>query len=75
LEVERLRGSQALRQLVAAATYRLDFVEAMGGLAAHWRACAEVARRAPIYRLSRPKDWAALEAALTLIDRQPEVAF
>jgi hypothetical protein len=75
LGAERLRGSQALRQLVAAATYRADFVEAMGGLAAHWRACADIARRVPIFRLSRPRDWASLEAALALVDRQPEVAF
>jgi len=75
LGVERLRGSQALRRLVSAATYRADFIEAMGGLARHWRACAEIARRVPIFRLSRPKEWASLEAAVALIDRQPEVAF
>jgi hypothetical protein len=74
LGVERLRGSQALRQLVAAATYRPDFLEAMGGLAAQWRACAEMVRRVPIFRLSRPRDWAALDAVLALIDSQPEVA-
>ncbi|MEP7359734.1 MAG: hypothetical protein ABI847_20955, partial [Anaerolineales bacterium] len=68
LGLERLRGSQALRQFVATASYRPEYVQAMGGLAAHWQACAQVARRVPIYRLSRPKDWASLEAALALID-------
>jgi hypothetical protein len=75
LGVERLKGSRALRQFVSAATYRVDFIEAMGGLAAHWRACAEIARRAPIFRLSRPKDWASPEAALGLIDRGLKLPF
>jgi hypothetical protein len=67
LGVERLRGSQALRQFVVSATYRADCVEAMGGLAAHWQACAEIVRRVPVFRLSRPKDWSSLEAALDFI--------
>ena len=41
-------------QFVVAATYRAEFVEALGGLAAHWRACAEIPRRLPICRLSQP---------------------
>ena len=69
LGLERLSGANALRQFVSAATYRPGFLEDMGRLPAYWQACADVLRQVPVYRLSRPKDWAGLEAVLALIEQ------
>ena len=65
--LKRLTGASALRRLIAAATYRGDLVEPMGQVAAHWKRCAEVARRVPIWEFSRPRDWSAIDAAMRLL--------
>ncbi|HEY3282218.1 MAG TPA: hypothetical protein VGN26_08095 [Armatimonadota bacterium] len=61
-ELQRATGAEGLRELVAGATYRGGFVDEMGLVAEHWKALAQAARRAPIYRLLRPRgafylDW------------------
>lgn len=63
----RLRGMDALRRLVGAATYRGDLLEAMNDLARHWACCAELTRRIPIWELSRPRDWAKVEETAALL--------
>jgi hypothetical protein len=65
--VARLTGMTALRRLVAAATYRGELVEPMGQAAAHWERCAELAQRVPVYPFTRPRDWAALDAAMGML--------
>ncbi len=60
LEVRTLRGIESLRQLVTAATYHGELLEPMGRLAATWELMAEVARRVPIRRLTRPRDWSRM---------------
>jgi hypothetical protein len=68
LVVERLAGMAALRRFVAAATYRGEYLEPMGRLAAHWAACTDVLRGCRAYRLSRPRDWSGLERVLDCIE-------
>lgn len=70
LGIERLRGVAALTQLVEAATYRGDLLEPMGQVAAHWRRCAAFADGLPIFRLSRPNDWAAMPEVVPLLRDQ-----
>lgn len=60
----RLTGMAALRCLVAAATYRGELLEPMGQVAAHWQRCAELAKRAPVWVFSRPRDWSAMDVAM-----------
>ncbi len=65
---ERLTGLAAVRALVATASYRAGLLPTPRHLADHWRALAELARRVPIYRLSRPQSWAGLDATLAQLD-------
>ena len=67
LKRTRLTGSSALRRLVAAATYRGEVVDELGGLAAQWETLASIAERTPIYELSRPRDWSAMASAAALL--------
>lgn len=66
-DLTRLTGATALRRLVQSATYRGELLEPMGRLAEHWQRCAELARRVPIFRFARPRDWQAMEAAMHLL--------
>lgn len=65
----RLSGMNALRCLVAAATYRGELLEPMGQVAAHWQRCAELAKRAPVWAFSRPRDWPAMDAAIDQLSK------
>ena len=60
----RLTGLDALHQLVAAATYRGDLLEPMGQTAAHWQRCRNLAQSVPVFRLTRPQDWSAMNGAM-----------
>ena len=71
LRQERLTGARALSQFVAASAYRAGQLEAMGLLGWYWQACASLLRRAPVYRLSRPRDWACMPALRALIESEP----
>jgi len=76
--LKRLTGANALRRLIASATYRGDLLEPMGQVAAHWERCAEIARRAPVWEFSRPRDWPAMDAAMRLLQthwrNDPDIA-
>ena len=65
--LRRLTGVNALRRLIAAATYRGDLLDPMGQVAAHWKRCAEIARLAPVWEFSRPRAWPTMDAALRLL--------
>jgi hypothetical protein len=73
--LQRLRGLDGLRRFIPAAAYRPSLLAAMGQEGAYWQQCAALARRAPIFRFSRPRDWAAAGASLELLlqcwQRQP----
>ncbi len=68
LGLERLAGVQALRQFIAAATYRPVMLDQMGRMPTYWRACARLLRRVPVYRLRRPQAWSSLAAAASLLE-------
>ena len=59
-----LRGIEALRAFVEAATYRGTILSDMGAAAPYWEQCARIVRQVPVWRLSRPRDWARLPDAL-----------
>lgn len=63
-EAIRLRGLEALRGFVEAATYRGTVLSDMGAAAPYWEQCARIVGSVPVWRLKRPRDWAALPAAL-----------
>lgn len=71
--LRRLKGAGALRRLVEAATYRGDLLEPMGQVAAHWERCAELARRVPVWEFTRPRRWAAMAPAMTLLTGRWEI--
>jgi hypothetical protein len=60
----RLKGATALHRLVESATYRGDLLEPMGMVAAHWQRCAELERRVPIFRFTRPRDWSTMNETM-----------
>jgi hypothetical protein len=39
----------------------------MGQVAAHWGRCAELARCVPLWEFTRPRAWAALDAAMEML--------
>lgn len=51
-----LEGKEALRRLVASATYRSDLLSATGRVESHWQLCLDLVRRVPVRLLSRPRD-------------------
>jgi hypothetical protein len=65
---ERLRGSQALRQFVAASLYRGEALAAMGRLAWYWESCAALLKTCAVYRLRRPRRWEAWEQVIDQIE-------
>jgi hypothetical protein len=65
---ERLSGIAALQQFVQAATYRAEMLDQMGQLAAYWETCAQLLRKVPVFRLSRPKEWSSLAAGIQFLD-------
>jgi hypothetical protein len=62
--VQRLRGIQAVRRFMSAATYRPELLEPADALAQHWRRCVEIARRVPVWELSRRREWSSMELVM-----------
>jgi hypothetical protein len=58
--IEVLRGFDAM-MAVAQNTYRAEFIEPLGLARAHFARCGSVARGARIGRLTRPRDFQALD--------------
>lgn len=77
--VERITGSRTY-SILRANSYRFEYVAAMGQLARHFEACARVASRVPIIRVTRPASGMDLsglmgvivEAAHDLLPKQDE---
>ncbi len=63
ISVTRLRGGIAVRALCEATMYRKEYLELMGLLGEQVVYCARIAASTPIYRLTRPKDFARLNDA------------
>lgn len=60
LSVQRLTGLHAVQSVIEAATYRPEFVEVLGQTALYWECVIKLAGQIPIFRLQRPRDWAAM---------------
>ena len=71
--VRRLRGITALQRLQEEATYRPELLVG-AALARNWQLCAEIARRVPVWELSRPREWAALDRVMSDLSRREEWA-
>jgi hypothetical protein len=67
LRLSKLTGIEALRRLIAAATYRGELLEPMGRLAGHWSQCAELIKQISIWELSRPRDWEQMDETVTFL--------
>ena len=63
----RLRGMTALRRFLAAATYRPWLLHSPAEQARYWRLGTEVAQRVPVWELTRPREWQALEWAVDTV--------
>ena len=74
LSCRRLIGLDALQRLVATATYRGELLEPMGQIGGHWIRCLELVKRVPIWELSRPRKWAALEDTVALVFEKQALA-
>lgn len=57
LDVQPLTGLHAVHTVIEAATYRPEFVTALGQTTTYWQRTIELARQVPIFRLQRPRDW------------------
>jgi hypothetical protein len=67
LGLTRVTGLNALRRLIASATYRAEWIASMGRTATYWGQCAQLARGTSIWELKRPRDWAMMDAAIKLL--------
>ena len=65
-ELEPLGGLEALR-VIAANTYRTEYLPLLGREADHFRLCSELADSVPVSRLSRPWTMARIDESLALI--------
>lgn len=70
LAIAPLRGLQAVRALIAAATYRPEFVSALGQTATHWQQAIALVNQVPIFQLQRPRDWAMMPTVGALLKAQ-----
>jgi hypothetical protein len=66
----RLTGSEALRRLIAAATYRGDLVEPTSGLADHWEQFTRLTQDVPVWEFRRPQDWSGMNEAMNMLQDQ-----
>lgn len=67
--VRRLRGIEALRRLHDDAAYRIELLVA-SAVSRQWELCADVARRVPVWELSRPREWSALDRAMSALSEE-----
>ncbi|MFZ1744070.1 MAG: hypothetical protein WAT93_14550 [Pontixanthobacter sp.] len=67
LSIKRLRGAEAVRALADGTMYRKQYLELMGKLGEQVVHCARIAAQMPVYRLTRPKDFAQLDKTCALI--------
>lgn len=74
---DRLRGIDAVKALSEASMYRREFLDLMGCVSGHVIAATRIAAAIPIYRLTRPRDFALLpRLCATIADhmKEPRIA-
>lgn len=64
----RLRGSDALTSALSATLYRPEMLEAMGEWPRQAALAAQIIEHVPVWRLSRPMEFAALDAACEAVE-------
>lgn len=60
LALQRLTGLRAIQTVIEAATYRPEFVAALGLTAPYWQQAMTLVSQIPIFHLQRPRDWAVM---------------
>lgn len=60
LAIQRLTGLRAVQAVIEAATYRPEFVAALGLTALYWQQTIALVSQIPVFRLQRPREWAAM---------------
>jgi hypothetical protein len=69
LAVEPLTGLDAVRAVIEAASYRPEFITAMGQSASYWQQMITLMDHVPVFRLYRPRDWAIMpDVGMLLLD-------
>lgn len=66
--LERLPGGEALKSALKQSSYRPEMLEALGKWGEQGALGARITAACPVYRLARPKDFAALDAACERIE-------
>lgn len=67
LGLEPLTGLEAVHSLISAATYRPEFIRAMGQSASYWEQAIALIHHIPVFRLSRPRDWSMMPTVGALL--------
>lgn len=67
LSFEPLTGSEALKAVLSGTIYRPDALEAMGLWGEQGALAARAVAQVPVFRLTRPRDLAALDSAVRLV--------
>ena len=65
----RLKGSEALSAVMEGTLYRPQMLDALDGWGAQGALAASIVAATPVYRLTRPKDFAALDQTCAVIER------
>jgi hypothetical protein len=65
----RQLGADAVRRFLATATYRPEFLDPLGRQGEFVQNTIQIAGRVPIYVLTRPRDFSAMDDVVTLLER------
>lgn len=60
LTIQSLAGLRAVQMVIEAATYRPEFVVALGQTAQYWQSTIDLVGQIPIFTLQRPRAWALM---------------
>ena len=68
VRLERVEGGKAVEAVFRQTLYRPDTIEALGAWAAQGALAARIVSLCPVYRLLRPRDFAALDEACAAVE-------
>ena len=68
LDLTRLSGAEALETAMRETMYRPEMLDALGAWGQQGAQAARIVAQCPVYRLRRPKDFAALDEVCALIE-------
>lgn len=74
LAIEPLTGLHAVRTVLETASYRPEFVKALGQTARYWQQAIALVGQTPVFCLRRPRDWTAMpEVGKRLLDHVQKI--